>query len=215
MENSVVTLRTKAPSLVHALSDSSLLLLGAENVAQAKNINNRSSKWLPGFLANLKGASSVRKCSIQLVFEMDAWRTCWLSGSGSAVGGSQAARRQAAGLRAPASTHLAAHAAQLPSGSAARQLSGSQPLSSSAAQRLGGSAASAVQPLSRSAAQQLSRSAAQRLSGSAAQQLSGSAAQQLSRSAAQPLSGSAAQSFSGSCYVCLAVRPADIYYVLR
>jgi hypothetical protein len=53
-EESIVTLRTMAPSLTHKLSDASLLLLGANSVAQVRNINNRSAKWLPSFLANLK-----------------------------------------------------------------------------------------------------------------------------------------------------------------
>ena len=53
-ENSVVTLRTKAPSLVHTLSDSSLLLLGASNVAQVRDFKNGSARWLASFLANLK-----------------------------------------------------------------------------------------------------------------------------------------------------------------
>jgi len=39
---------------VHALSDASLLLLDAKDLKQAKNINNRSAKWLPAFLGNLK-----------------------------------------------------------------------------------------------------------------------------------------------------------------
>lgn len=56
MENSVVTLRTNAPSLVHALSDESLLILGADNVEQARdpNVKAARAKWLPTFLANLK-----------------------------------------------------------------------------------------------------------------------------------------------------------------
>ena len=55
-ENSVVTLRTKEPSLMHALSNSSLLLLGAENIKQAKDPNAKAKHilWLPVFLANLR-----------------------------------------------------------------------------------------------------------------------------------------------------------------
>ena len=52
-EESVVTLRTKKPSLVHALSDPILLLLDAKNVEQARN-PKASVKWGPAFLANLK-----------------------------------------------------------------------------------------------------------------------------------------------------------------
>ena len=53
MEASVVTLRTNKPSLVHALSDEALLLLGAEDVAQARKIKSHP-KWVRQFLANLK-----------------------------------------------------------------------------------------------------------------------------------------------------------------
>ena len=50
-EQSVVTLRTNKPSLVHALSDDALLLLDAEDVAQARDPNDKESraKWLTGW----------------------------------------------------------------------------------------------------------------------------------------------------------------------
>lgn len=55
-EKSIVTLRTMAPSLVHALSDASLLLLGAKDVAQARDahVKELKAKWLTAFLANLE-----------------------------------------------------------------------------------------------------------------------------------------------------------------
>ena len=52
-EKSVVTLRTKEPSLVHALSDASLLRLRAKDVKQARN-PKASVSWGAAFLANLK-----------------------------------------------------------------------------------------------------------------------------------------------------------------
>ena len=55
-EDSIVTLRTTAPSLVHALSDATLLLLGAKDVGQAQDpdVKEHRAKWLTGFLANLR-----------------------------------------------------------------------------------------------------------------------------------------------------------------
>ena len=55
-EESVVTLRTKDPSLVYGLSDHSLTLLGAKDFAQARNpdVKEKRVSWLPGFLANLR-----------------------------------------------------------------------------------------------------------------------------------------------------------------
>ena len=52
-ENSIVTLRTKVPSLVHALPDTILLLLGAKNIEQARN-PKASVAWGQAFLGNLK-----------------------------------------------------------------------------------------------------------------------------------------------------------------
>ena len=55
-EESVVTLRTKDPSLVYGLSDHSLMLIGAKDFAQARNpdVKEKRVSWLPGFLANLR-----------------------------------------------------------------------------------------------------------------------------------------------------------------
>ena len=52
-EGSVVTLRTKEPSLVHELSDDSLRLLGAQDVGQARKSKSHPN-WERQFLANLK-----------------------------------------------------------------------------------------------------------------------------------------------------------------
>ena len=52
-EESVVTLRTNEPSLVHALSPAIMLLLDAKSVVQARN-PKASVKWGTAFLANLK-----------------------------------------------------------------------------------------------------------------------------------------------------------------
>ena len=67
-EESVVTLRTNKPSLVHALSDEALLLLRADDVAQARNSKVSTVKWLPTFLANLKTCLSgaFPGCEIKL-----------------------------------------------------------------------------------------------------------------------------------------------------
>ena len=52
-ENSIITLRTKEPSLVHKLTDSSLRLLGAKDPAQARKLST-STKWMHEFLNTLK-----------------------------------------------------------------------------------------------------------------------------------------------------------------